>query len=127
MTTRTPKEVVEAYNYELWNKKNYLLGEELIADEVIRHYPGSAETMSKADAIARVKDTYAKVFSKIEFTIHKLLVDEEFVTLMWQMHATTLNDEDFVYGNIEVFRVVDGKICEFWNPIQVQESNGVWR
>ena len=126
MAARTPKEVVEAYNYELWNKRNYRLGEELIADEVIRHYPGSVETMSKDDAIQRVKDAYAKVFSAIEFTIHKMMLDGEFVTLLWEMHARTHEEEDFVYGSIEVFRVVDGKIREFWNPIQIQETNGVW-
>ena len=126
MTARTPKEVVEAYNYELWNKRNYQLGEELIADEVIRHYPGSVETMSKADAIARVKDTYANVFAELEFTIHKMMLDGEFVTLLWEVHGKTLQGEDFVYGCIEVFRVVDGKICEFWNPMQIREANGVW-
>ena len=126
MTARTPKEVVEAYNYELWNKRNYQLGEELIADEVIRHYPGSVETMSRDDAIQRVKDAYAKVFLEIEFTIHKMMVDGEFVTLLWEMQAKTYEAEDFVYSSIEVFRVVDGKIREFWNPINVQETNGMW-
>ena len=126
MATRTPKQVVEAYNYELWNKKNYQLGEELIADEVIRHYPGSVETMSRDDAIQRVKDAYAQVFSEIEFTIHKMMAEGEYVTLLWEMQAKTLEAEDFVYSSIEVFRVVDGKIREFWNPIQIQETNGVW-
>ena len=126
MTARTPKEVVEAYNYELWNKRNYQLGEELIAEEVIRHYPGSVETMCMDDAIQRVKDAYAQVFSEIEFTIHKIMVDGEFVTLLWEMQATTHEAEDFVYSSIEVFRVVDGKIREFWNPINVQETNGMW-
>ncbi|MDD9964536.1 MAG: nuclear transport factor 2 family protein [Gammaproteobacteria bacterium] len=126
MTTRTPKEVVEAYNYELWNERNYQLGEELIADEVIRHYPGSVETLSRDDAIQRVKDAYARVFAEIEFTIHKMLLDGEYVTLLWEMRAKTLEGEDFVYSSIEVFRVVDGKIREFWNPIHIQETNGVW-
>ena len=126
MSTITPIEVVEAYNYELWNSRDYQLGEELIADEVIRHYPGSVETMSKDDAIARVKDAYARVFAEIEFTIHKMLLDGEYVTLLWEMRAKTLEGEDFVYSSIEVFRVVDGKIREFWNPIHIQETNGVW-
>ena len=126
MTARTPKEVVEAYNYELWNKRNYQLGEELIADEVIRHYPGSVETMSKEDAIQRVKDTYAQVFPEIEFTIHKMMVAGEFVTLLWEMQAKTYEAKDFVYSSIEVFRVVDGRIREFWNPINAQETNGMW-
>ncbi|MYF50984.1 MAG: ester cyclase [Gammaproteobacteria bacterium] len=126
MATRTPIEVVEAYNYELWNSRDYQLGEELIADEVIRHYPGSVETLSRDDAIQRVKDAYARVFAEIEFTIHKMLLDGEYVTLLWEMRAKTLEGEDFVYSSIEVFRVVDGKIREFWNPTHIQETNGVW-
>lgn len=126
MTTRTPKEVVEAYNYELWNKKNYELGEALIADQVIRHYPGSVQIMSKAEAIARVEDTYANNFAEIEFKIHKIFVEDEFVTLLWDMEAKTLHGEDFIYSSVEVFHVVDGKICEFWNPTHIQETNGVW-
>ena len=126
VTTRTPAEVIEAYNYELWNKKNYQLGRELIADRVVRHYPGSVQEITREEAIQRVKDAYANVFSEIEFTIHKLLVGGEFVTLLWETHATKLEGQDFIYSCIEVFRVVDGKIREFWNPIQPEESNGVW-
>ena len=127
MPIRTPKEVVEAYNYELWNKQNYLLGDEILADEVIRHYPGAQETMTKSAAIERVEHAYREIFSDIEFVIHKLFAEGEFVTLLWEMHATYHGGEIFTYSNIEVFRVVDGRICEFWNPPQVEEANGVWQ
>ena len=129
MTIKTPKAVVEAYNLELWNKKNYQLGEQLIAEEVIRHYPGSSTTMTKDEAIQRVKDTYAKNFAEIEFTLHKLLAEGEYVTLLWEMQAKTLEAENFVFSSIEVFRVVDGKIREFWNPSHTQTgqgTNGLW-
>ena len=129
MTIRTPKEVIEAYNLELWNKKNYQLGEQLIADKVIRHYPGSSRTMTKDEAIQRVKDAYAKHFAEIEFTLHKLLAEGEYVTLLWEMQATTFEAENFVFSSIEVFRVVDGEICEFWNPLHTQTgqgANGLW-
>ena len=118
--------MIEAYNYELWNKQNYELGEELIADEVLRHYPDKVETLTRSEALQRVKDAYANVFAKIEFTIPKLLAEGEYVTLIWQMEATTLEGENFIYSSIEVFRVVDGQITEFWNPINVPEPNGVW-
>ena len=39
---------------------------------------------------------------------------------------TTQEEDDFVYGSIEVFRAVGGKICEFANPIHIQDTNGVW-
>ena len=129
MSIRTPKEVVEDYNFELWNKQNYELGEQIIADEVIRHYPGSTVTMTKDEAIQRVKDAWAKNFAEIEFTLHKLLVAGEYVTLLWEMQAKTFESENFVFSSIEVFRVVNGKICEFWNPIHGQTgqgTNGLW-
>ena len=126
MNGRTPKDVVEAYNYELWNKRNYELGEAIIADTVIRHYPGSVVTLSKSEAIQRVKDAYADVFSEIQFTIHTLTAEGELVTLLWEMQAKTKTSEDFVYGSIEVFRVKDGQIHEFWNPVQPEEPNGLW-
>ena len=40
--------------------------------------------------------------------------------------TTTQEEDDFVYSTIEVFRAVDGKIREFWNPIHIQETNGAW-
>ena len=82
--------------------------------------------MSKADALDRVEAAYAQNFAKIEFTIHKMMLDGEFVTMLWEVQAKTLQGEGFVYSSIEVFRVVDGKIVEFWNPIHIQETNGVW-
>ena len=57
---------------------------------------------------------------------HNMMLDGEFVTLLWVMHAKTRQEDDFVYSSIEMFRAVDGKICEFWHPIHIQETNGVW-
>lgn len=124
--TMTPKEVVEAYNYELWNKQNYELGAEIIADTVIRHYPGSTQTQTRAEALQRVKDTYANTFPTCEFKIPKLLAEGEYVTLFWEMFARSKGGEEVIYSSIEVFRVVDGQICEFWNPTYTEGSNGVW-
>ena len=88
-------EVVEAYNYELWNKQNYELGGEIIADQVVRHYPGSVNTLSKEEALQRVKHAYAEVFSTIKFTLPKTIVEGEYVTIVWQLEATTKEAEGF--------------------------------
>ena len=52
----TPIEVVEAYNYELWNKQNYASGENIIADQVVRHSAGSVTILSREESIQRVRD-----------------------------------------------------------------------
>jgi len=122
----TPKEVVEAYNYELWNKQNYELGAQIIADKVTRYYPGKTQTMTREEALQRVKDSYANTLPTVEFKIPKLLAEGEYVTLFWEMFAKTMDGDDMTYSSIEVFRVVDGKITEFWNPTYTEGSNGVW-
>ena len=126
MSTMSPKEVVEAYNYELWNNRNYELGARILADSVVRYYPGHRQIMSRTEALQRVKDVYANTFESCEFKCHRLFADGEYVTLIWEMFAVTKEGEDFVHSSVEVFRVVDGRICEFWNPENTGKPNGCW-
>lgn len=126
MLEMSPKQVVEAYNLELWNKKNYQLGAEIIADTVVRYYPGSSQTMTRAEALQRVKDVYSNTFETCEFKLTHLFAEGEYVTLVWEMFAVTKDGEDFVHSNIEIFRVVNGQICEFWNPENTGQPNDVW-
>lgn len=118
----TPKEVVEAYNYELWDKKNYALGETIIADQVVRHYTGRAETLNREAALQRVKDIW-KLFATLKFTLIKIIAEGELVTIVYQMDAKNHQGEDVYLSSMEVFRVVDGQICEVWNPAY---SEGKW-
>ena len=127
MSAMTPKQVVEAYNYELWNKQNWTIGEQIISDQIVRHYPGSVVTLSRTEAIRRVKDTYRNRFPKMEFRLPMLLEDGEFVTLVWEMHGEDLEANETVFGGIEIFRVVDGRICEVWNDLNEHPAYGEWR
>ena len=124
--TMTPIEVVEAYNYELWNKQNYELGGQIIADEMIRHYPGKTVTLTRQEALQRVRDTHANEHWSCDFKLPKILVDGEYVTMFWENHGTSNEGDDFLYSSIEVFRVVDGQIHECWNPSYVEGPNGAW-
>ena len=40
--------------------------------------------------------------------------------------TTNQEEDDFVYSSIEGIRAVDGKTCEFWNFIHIQETDGAW-
>ena len=130
MSVRTLKEVVEAYNYELWNKQNYALGEEIIADTVTRYYPGKTQTLTREESLQRVKDVFENLHSACEFSLPMLLVDGEYVTICWENRATPKTEagkKAANYSSIEIFRVVNGQITEFWNPSYVEVSNGFWR
>jgi predicted SnoaL-like aldol condensation-catalyzing enzyme len=113
--TRTAREVVEAYNLELWNEQRTELADELIADTMIRHEVGEAHTLTRADALKRVTDTWAQMDS-LRFDLNIVIDggDGEHVALVWD--STMAKDGNEVkVASIEVFRVVNGQIVEVWN------------
>ena len=62
----------------------------------------------------------------MKFTLYKILADGEFVTIICEVDARNKEGKEFVCSNIEVFRVVEGKICEVWNPIHSRRPTGSW-
>jgi predicted SnoaL-like aldol condensation-catalyzing enzyme len=113
--TRTAREVVQAYNLELWNERRFDLAEELIADTMIRHEVGEAQTLTRADALKRVTDTWAQMDS-LRFDLNIVVDggDGEHVAMVWD--STMAKDGSEVkVASIEVFRVVNGQIVEVWN------------
>ncbi|MCW2513633.1 MAG: hypothetical protein JWR11_2675 [Mycobacterium sp.] len=113
--TRTAREVVEAYNFELWNQKRFELAEELIADTMIRHDVGESRTLTRAEALKRVTDTWAEMDS-LRFDLDLVIDggDGEHVAMVWNS-TMTKGDDEVKVASIEVFRVVDGQIVEVWN------------
>jgi predicted SnoaL-like aldol condensation-catalyzing enzyme len=112
---RTAREVVELYNLELWNNRRFELAEELIADSMIRHEVGEAHTLTRAQALKRVTDTWAE-FDHIRFDLNIVIADDdgEHVTIVYDS-VLSKGDNEVKVASIEVFRVVEGAIAEVWN------------
>ncbi len=121
---RTAREVVELYNLVVWNEHNLKLAEELFADTVIRHGVGEAHTLTRDQAVSRVKDVWA-MFDKLRFDLNVVAAgdDGEHVAIVYDSSMTTKDGAETNIASIEVFRVVDGKITEVWNCGYQQ---GVW-
>ena len=122
--TRTAREVVELYNLVVWNERNLALAEELFADTVIRHEVGEAHTLTREQAVNRVKDLW-EMFDKLRFDLNIVIAgdDGEHVAIVYDSTMTTKDGNETNVASIEVFRVVDGKITEVWNCGYKQ---GVW-
>jgi predicted SnoaL-like aldol condensation-catalyzing enzyme len=112
---RTAREVVQLYNLELWNGRRFELADALIADSMIRHEVGEAHTLTRAQALKRVTDTWAE-FDQIRFDLNIVIADDdgEHVTIVYDSFLSKGENEVKV-ASIEVFRVVDGAIVEVWN------------
>lgn len=121
---RTAREVVELYNLVVWNERNLTLAEELFADNVIRHEVGEANTLTRAQAVNRVKDLW-ELFDSLRFDLNIVVAgdDGEHAAIVYDSTMTTKDGTDTNVASIEVFRVVDGKIIEVWNCGYKQ---GVW-
>jgi predicted SnoaL-like aldol condensation-catalyzing enzyme len=125
---RTAREVVELYNLVVWNQCNLALAEELFADNVIRHEVGEAHTLTREQAVNRVKDIW-EMFDTLCFDLNVVIAgdDGEHVAIVYDSTMTTQEGTktgtETKIASIEVFRVVDGQITEVWNCGYKQ---GVW-
>lgn len=121
---RTAREVVELYNLVVWNERNFDLAEELFADTVIRHEVGEAHTLTREQAVNRVRDLW-EIFEELRFDLTIVVAgdDGEHVALVYDSSMTTKDGTVTNVASIEVFRVVAGKITEVWNCGYKQ---GVW-
>lgn len=124
-TVRSARQVVELYNLEVWNNRNFALAEELFADQVIRHEVGDAKTLTRADAVQRVVDTW-QTFEKLHFDLNVVVAgdDGEHVCIVYDSAMTNKDGSQLPIASIEVFRVVDGRIVEVYN---CGYGQGVWK
>jgi len=127
MTTsvRSAREVVELYNYAVWNERDFALADELLADEVVRHGVDSVVTLTREQARRRVEDLVATV-EHVAFTLPVVVTgdDGEHVAIVYQADMTGHDGRADAIASIEVFRVVDGRITDVWNNVH---EHGHWR
>jgi len=122
---RTAREVVELYNLVVWNEQDFELAKELFAETVIRHEVAEAHTLTREQAVDRVKELW-KIFDRLRFDLNIVVAgdDGEHVAIVYDSTMTTKDGTETNVASIEVFRVVAGKVTEVWNCGYKQ---GVWR
>jgi predicted SnoaL-like aldol condensation-catalyzing enzyme len=122
---RTAREVVELYNLQVWNKRDFALAPELFADNVVRHDVGESHILTRAQAVARIVDL-CQAFEDIRFTLNVVVAgdDGEHVTIVYESTMTPPDGAAMSIASMEVFRVVDGQIAEVYNCGYKQ---GVWK
>jgi predicted SnoaL-like aldol condensation-catalyzing enzyme len=123
--TRSAREVVELYNFVVWNKRDFKLAEALMGDTVIRHDVGEAKTLTHDEAVSRIVDTWG-MFDELRFDLRLVVAgdDGEYVTIVYESPMKLKDGTDTTISSMEVFRVVDGRITEVWNCGYKQ---GVWQ
>lgn len=113
---RTAREVVEIYNFVVWNQRDFELARALFADSVIRHGVGESRTLTRDEAVKRIEDAWG-MFDEMEFELPVVVAgdDNEHVAIVYDTALTTKDGAKVNVGSIEIFRVVAGQITEVYN------------
>ncbi|MGE4323277.1 MAG: phosphotransferase [Sphingobium sp.] len=117
--TRSPREIIQLYWEEVWNKGNVELIREICADPITRHDIGSVTYLSHDEQIRRVRQQVEMI--KPYFTHEVLNADDVHVTSVWNMVSTT--DPTLEICGIETFRAENGRFTHCWNA---PYSKGRW-
>ena len=111
MAGRSPRELIELYWEEVWNKGNVELIREICGDPMTRHTAGPIERLSHDQQIARL-GTILKL--RPRFTHEVLVADGTYASSVWNMRSEA-EKYPFMSG-IETFKVEAGRLTECWNP-----------
>lgn len=114
--TRTAREVVELYNFVVWNQRDYAMAHELLGESVIRHEVAGSHTLTRDQAVQRIRDVWA-LFDDVHFELPVLVAgdDGEHIAIVYDTTMTAADGTVVEVGSTEIFRVVDGRIIEVWN------------
>ncbi len=128
-----PQDTVLAYLERVWNEGHVESLVEFCADPVLRHEGGTCVSLSHAEQLDRVRQSREMMASadgrNLRFANVLMTGAGSDVCAVWDMTAPSgcafasheeapfemVGDEIHMCGT-EIFRVVDGRITEVWNP-----------
>ncbi len=112
---------------ELWNKKNYAITRELVANEFIAHGAGGQDIKQGPDGVAGMVKIWHQAFPDGRMTMDDIVTDGEMSAIRMTFRGTQTGE---FYGvpasnrkievtSIGIDRVVGGRICEGWGELNM--------
>lgn len=117
---RTPRELIELYWEEVWNKGNVELIREICMDPMVRHDPGKVTVLYHDQQVDRVRKLVTEM--KPHFTHEFLVSDGQGASSVWNM--TSPFEKYRKLSSIETFRVKDGRLWKTWNAMNAWDHWG---
>ena len=121
--TRAPLDVVHAYTFEFWNRQNFDIADEIIADKMTRYVVGAPPTVLTRVQTKERARALAKEYAHWQFRLIHAIADGEMVCTVYESIGTKLDGSLSRLSSIEVFQVVEGQIVGVWNN-SIQK--GLW-
>lgn len=135
----TPEAValVQRWLEELFTRGDLDAADELVAPDVVVHSQGHTKGYRGAAAFKNWLRWYCNTFVDREWTVHDIISEGEKVVARYSGYTTyqgglldiPARDQRVRETGILIFRVVDGKVQEFWcemSDLQVMEQLGAF-
>jgi predicted SnoaL-like aldol condensation-catalyzing enzyme len=122
MSVEANKAVVMRIFDEMWNQGKLNVADEVMTPETVFHSPIRPEPMLGPAPLKGIVGFLRGGFPDIQFKVDDIFGDGDLVGVRWtsrQTHTLTYmgvppTGKTLHYTGYEVFRVVDGKVVEFW-------------
>ena len=114
MSLEENKAIARRYNEEIWNKGNLTIIDEIVSDDFYEH---GISGMRTPDGIRKAAATFHENNSDVRISVEDQIAEGDKVMNRLTGHAIdkATGKEWTVTIFFDVFRIVDGKIVEFWH------------
>ncbi len=121
MSVEETKAIVEHFWDEVWNKKNFAIGDELLPDNVIVHNFGAV--VEGREAWRQSMTPFVTGFPDLKLTVEFTITEEDKVAVRWTATGTHNGDfrgiaptgKQINIAGVAIYRVAGGKIVEVWS------------
>lgn len=110
---------------EVWNRGNFAVVDELVANDLVIHLPTPGDEIHGAEGVKQFYATLRAAFPDILFTIKDQIAEGDRVVTRWTARATHTGEyrgipptgKQFRVTGIDIDRIANGKVVECW-PIE---------
>jgi len=116
------KSIIRRFIEEGLNRRNPALIEEVYSTDYVGHDPDRPLPRTVADLHQGMVSLLGKVFPDGQYTIERLVAEDELVAWHWIFRATHQDEimgvpatgKQIAFGGINIFRLESGKVVEDW-------------
>ncbi|MFN8485233.1 MAG: ester cyclase [Anaerolineae bacterium] len=126
MSTEQNKAVVRRM-VEVSNQRNLDALDELVATDFVNHAPDAGEIPAGAEGLKQFSRMLMSAFPDSDWGIDDLIAEGDKVVMRWTSHGTHQGEawgipatrRPIVVTGISIYRVVDGKLAEAWQEVDM--------
>lgn len=121
-STRTPREVGEAWFNQMWNKRDTALMRELMVPEAVGHLEGGIDVVG-ADGFEAFMQDFLSAVPDLKLDVKNIVSDEDDVCVHWRATGThtgaglglPASDAKVDFQGVTWLRIKNGQLVEGWD------------